>query len=445
MLRKGVLSLLAASILAWSAPVRADYEPQNNLVELGLFLGILIPSADHQLLDERRTHQPFQDVAFDFGLRAAYLPLSFLGAEFEGAVMPTLTADDKSALLYHIRLHAILQYPARLTPFVLLGGGWMGLSSSDSALGKDADWYPHWGLGLKFFPKDRIGLRLDFRHIIGASKPIASPSGTTYDGRASHFEVLFGLSYVLGRKEKEQPKDSDGDGIVDEKDKCPNEAGDPPDGCPKPKDSDGDGIVDAEDKCPSQAGEPPDGCPKPKDSDGDGIVDAKDKCPNEAGKPPDGCPVKDSDGDGIFDDKDKCPKEPETKNGYQDDDGCPDEIPAAVQKFTGAIKGITFDVNKATIRKTSFKVLDEAVKVLTEYSALRVKVRGHTDNTGKREKNMTLSENRAKAVVDYLIGKGIAADRLTHEGLGPDEPVADNKTAKGKAENRRIEFKLVTD
>ncbi len=445
MFRKGIASLLAAALLAWATPSRADYEPQNNLVELGMFAGLLIPSKSHQLLDEHYTHQAFKDVAFDFGLRVAYLPLSFLGVEAEGAVMPTLTADDKSALLYHIRMHALLQYPARFTPFVLLGFGWMGINSQAAALGRDVDWYPHWGLGAKFFPKERIALRLDFRHIIGASKPEVASTGTTYDGRASHFEVLFGVSYVLGRKEKEQPKDSDGDGIVDAKDKCPNEPGDPPDGCPKPKDSDGDGIIDEKDKCPNEAGEPPDGCPKPKDSDGDGIVDDKDKCPNEPGKPPDGCPIKDSDGDGIMDDKDKCPKEPETKNGYQDDDGCPDELPSAVKKFTGAIKGITFDVNKATIRKPSFKTLDEAVKVLTEYGDLRLKVRGHTDNTGKREKNMKLSEDRAKAVVDYMIQKGIAADRLSHEGLGPDEPVADNKTAKGKAENRRIEFKIVTE
>ncbi len=97
------------------------------------------------------------------------------------------------------------------------------------------------------------------------------------------------------------------------------------------KDSDGDGVMDNDDKCPDVKGEAPDGCP-PKDSDGDGVADSKDKCPNEKGEPPDGCPsTRDSDGDGIIDSKDKCPNEPETKNGFEDDDGCPDELPAQVK------------------------------------------------------------------------------------------------------------------
>jgi OOP family OmpA-OmpF porin len=89
----------------------------------------------------------------------------------------------------------------------------------------------------------------------------------------------------------------------------------------------------------------PDGCPA-KDTDGDGFLDPDDKCPEEKGVAPDGCPDQDPDQDGILGDKDKCPKEPETKNGYQDEDGGPDEVPEEVKKFTGVIQGIS-STNKA--------------------------------------------------------------------------------------------------
>jgi outer membrane protein OmpA-like peptidoglycan-associated protein len=430
--------LLALGALAGAPAQAASYKPRSHLVELGLFLGGFVPSRDHQLYDEHYRQQPFQRAAFDFGLRAAYLPLSFLGAELEGAVMPTLTANDDSALLYHVRAHALVQYPARLAPFALFGAGWLGVSSSSAALGRDADFYPHWGAGLKLHVSERLGLRLDGRHIIGADKSKA--------GRVAHLEFLLGVSYLIGRSlEPPKPRDTDLDAIPDAEDRCPGEAGEPPTGCPRPKDEDGDGIADDKDRCPSEAGEPPDGCPKPKDEDADGITDDKDKCPKEPGKAPDGCPIRDSDGDGILDDKDKCPKEAETKNGFEDEDGCPDQLPEAVKKFAGAIKGITFEPGKATIRKRSFAVLDEAVRVLNEHQSLRLKVRGHTDDRGKAEKNKALSGARARAVAEYLTRQGVAADRLTHEGLGAEEPTVSNKTAKGRAANRRIEFKIVVD
>jgi len=140
---------------------------------------------------------------------------------------------------------------------------------------------------------------------------------------------------------------------------------------------------------------------------------------------------------------DKCPDALETKNGFQDDDGCPDELPATVAKFTGAIGGINFAPGKATLTKDSSKALDGAVTVLTEFPALRLEIVGHTDDAGARETNVKLSGERAEAVKAYLTGKGIEAARLTTRGAGPDEPVADNKTKAGQAKNRRIEFKLL--
>src|SRR5205085_5254393 len=137
-----------------------------------------------------------------------------------------------------------------------------------------------------------------------------------------------------------------------------------------------------------------------KDTDKDGIADEKDKCP-EAAEDKDGfddvagCRDPDNDKDGVVDEKDKWPAEAETKNGYQDDDGCPDEVPATVKKFTGVMKGINFRRNSADIKASSFPLLKEAVKVFRDYPALRVEISGHTSNEGRREFNMKLSKKRA--------------------------------------------------
>ena len=133
-----------------------------------------------------------------------------------------------------------------------------------------------------------------------------------------------------------------------------------------------------------------------------------------------------------------------TKNGFQDGDGCPDEVPDKVKAFMGVIKGIEFDTGKATIRAASRPTLDEAAAVLKEYPKVRVLITGHTDNAGSRDLNMTLSADRAGAVKSYLVSKGVDAGRIETRGAGPDNPIADNKTAAGKQKNRRIEFKLLT-
>lgn len=184
--------------------------------------------------------------------------------------------------------------------------------------------------------------------------------------------------------------------------------------------------------------------PLPKDSDGDGFADGDDKCPNQAGIAPDGCPDPDPDKDGVIGPNDKCPTEAETANGYQDADGCPDEIPAEVKKFTGVIQGIEFDTGKATIRPKSKPVLDEALKVLRDNPDVRIEVSGHTDDVGDAKKNVELSQKRADAVKEYFVSQGVDAARITTRGAGPDQPIADNKTAEGKQKNRRIEFKLLT-
>jgi OmpA-OmpF porin, OOP family len=264
-----------------------------------------------------------------------------------------------------------------------------------------------------------------------------------------HFFHSLGIAGTIGKKKEmapppppvvvEVPKDSDGDGIFDKDDACPTNAGTAKyNGCPVP-DTDKDGINDEEDKCINQPGTAKyNGCPIP-DSDGDGINDEEDKCVNQAGVARyQGCPIPDGDGDGINDEEDKCPTEP----GVASNQGCPEIKPDVIQKVNYAAKNIFFATGSAKLLAKSNKSLNEVAKIMTENPTLKLDVEGHTDNTGKTDKNLSLSESRAAAVKAYLVSKGIDESRLASAGYGQDQPVADNKTAAGRAKNRRVELKL---
>ncbi|GHT18691.1 hypothetical protein FACS189429_5550 [Bacteroidia bacterium] len=240
------------------------------------------------------------------------------------------------------------------------------------------------------------------------------------------------------------PLDSDGDGTPDYLDKCPDtprEAMGTTDenGCPK--DTDGDGVLDYLDKCPdTPAGATVDANGCSKDTDGDGVPDYLDKCPNTPKAAygqvdENGCP-KDTDGDGIADYLDKCPK----VAGTNANSGCPEVKKEVTQLFQKALRGIQFDTNKATIKKVSFPILNDIVKVMVENPTYKLTVKGHTDSDGNDEHNLQLSKDRAAAVAKYLTDNGIDTNRIVAEGYGETQPVADNKTSKGKALNRRVEF-----
>jgi outer membrane protein OmpA-like peptidoglycan-associated protein len=231
----------------------------------------------------------------------------------------------------------------------------------------------------------------------------------------------------------EAPKDTDGDGIFDNEDKCPTVAGLKAfDGCP---DTDGDGIQDSEDKCPTIAGiKAFDGC---ADTDGDDVQDSEDECPTVKGLPAlKGCP--DSDSDGVADKNDKCIDKP----GPVDNDGCPRVSEVVTKKLNFAAQGIQFEVGKDIIRPISFKQLDEVVKILNEYGDYTLIIDGHTDNTGKADKNQTLSEKRADAVKNYFIKKGINASRMIATGYGDTKPLVENNSVTNKAKNRRVELNM---
>ena len=223
------------------------------------------------------------------------------------------------------------------------------------------------------------------------------------------------------------PPDGDGDGFTDANDQCPTEKG-TLNGCP---DTDNDGVADKDDKCPTEKGTL-NGCP---DTDNDGVADKDDQCPTEKGTL-NGCP--DTDGDGVADKDDQCPGEA----GIAANNGCPELKQEVKEQIAFAAKNIQFQFGSYNILKKSHKALDAVVLVLKENPLLKLNIAAHADNAGIPERNMQLSEKRAKAVADYFQSKGIAADRITYKGFGDTQPIADNKTAKGKAINRRVEMKV---
>jgi outer membrane protein OmpA-like peptidoglycan-associated protein len=204
----------------------------------------------------------------------------------------------------------------------------------------------------------------------------------------------------------------------------------------KELDTDKDGIVDSKDTCPTVAGIASfAGCP---DTDGDGVKDSEDVCPKVAGLTAfAGCP--DTDGDGVPDTKDKCP----TVAGVAEDKGCPKVDEAIMKKAEKSAKGVYFETAKDVIKKESIDDMDVLASILKADESLDCIIEGHTDNAGKPENNLVLSQKRADACKVYLVNKGIAYERLTAKGFGDTVPVDDNKTTVGKAKNRRVEFKLI--
>lgn len=289
--------------------------------------------------------------------------------------------------------------------------------------------------------------------------------------------LLLGVAWGAGAP----PKDSDGDGVVDKKDRCPGTpagATVDPKGCPS--DTDGDGVFDGLDACPdTPKGWPVDAKGCPTDADGDGVADGADACPgtprgatvDAKGCPQDsdqdgvydgldrcpgtprgvkvdasGCPL-DSDGDGVNDAADRCPNTP--RGVGVDASGCPLPPPPPPRKTaalftetkkTLVLEGVTFETASAKLTPDSQRILDRVAESLVEWTEIRVEVGGHTDDRGAAAFNQKLSESRANAVRDYLASRGVDRSRMTAKGFGEASPVADNKTEAGRKQNRRVEL-----
>jgi len=246
--------------------------------------------------------------------------------------------------------------------------------------------------------------------------------------------------------------DSDGDGILDDVDQCPNDPEDfdgfqDEDGCPD-LDNDGDGILDVNDGCPNDPEdidgfEDEDGCPDP-DNDGDGILDVDDQCPNEPGTlENNGCPDPDRDGDGVPDRIDNCPDEPGTVENH----GCQEaQLVVIGAGRLEILEKVYFRTGSHKLQKRSFALLDNVAKVMNAHPEIElIRVEGHSDSTGSLKFNMRLSKNRANTVVRYLVGRGkVTKERLISEGFGPTRPlVPDAKSKEELAQNRRVEFHIV--
>jgi outer membrane protein OmpA-like peptidoglycan-associated protein len=255
-------------------------------------------------------------------------------------------------------------------------------------------------------------------------------------------------------------RDTDNDGVIDARDACPATlAGAAIDGrgCAI-GDNDGDGVMNTQDRCPnSTIGDRVDamGCtiviPKQavdNDADLDGVPDARDKCPaTEAGVRADayGCPIvlpkpavdPDSDNDGVPDSRDKCPAT--AAGASADASGCTILFKNAERTVT--LRGVNFASGRDELTPTSFAVLDDVARQLIEAPTVRIEVVGHTDATGGRTRNIRLSLARAEAVRAYLIMQGVPSERVVARGFGPDQPIANNGTAGGRAMNRRVELR----
>ena len=301
-------------------------------------------------------------------------------------------------------------------PSLQAGGGY-------TFLGKDSFGHVNLGVGLTFWFTEQVGLQLQstYKHSFD-------------DNRVADLDVPTHIQHFAGISFKFGGKDTDGDRIYDKDDACPEVAGLPEfKGCP---DNDKDGIQNSEDACPDEAGTKElNGCP---DNDGDGIINSEDSCPEEKGtKMMNGCP--DADGDGVADKDDKCP----TVAGTVANNGCPEVSDDAIKKLNAYAKTILFDTGKFSFQKQTFPVLEAITAILKEYPTAKFSIEGHTDNVGKADFNQKLSDGRANAVKQYLIDNGIDPFRLTSKGFGMDNPIDTNKTAKGRANNRRVEVKLV--
>ena len=449
------ISLASLALVAAVGSVQAQDENSKWAIGFGI-----------NAVDIRTPHQ-FGDFLKDWGgtkdlnILPAVTKLSvarYIGAGFSAEIEGSLNkikegfdgySEDKS--FWNANLQA--KYALRrlfttesgwFDPYIKVGGGYTAYESRFDD--KEGGFKALAGGGINFWFTDHLGVNLQTGYHHGFQK-----NGTDYFQHSAGIVIKFGSKdtdkdgipdnkdacpEVAGLKEFNGCPDTDGDGIPDKDDACPQVKGLKEfNGCP---DTDGDGIPDKDDACPEVAGPKQfNGCP---DTDGDGIPDKDDKCPDVAGPAENaGCPWPDTDGDGVLDKDDLCPE----VAGPASNKGCPEPDENEQKQLNQYAKTILFDTGKATIKFQSAEVLNQIINVLKKYPNSRFRIEGHTDSVGKKAKNMILSQNRADAVKVYLIQGGIDAGRLESQGFGPEKPIASNKNKKGRELNRRVEINLI--
>jgi len=329
----------------------------------------------------------------------------------------------------------------KFEPIALLGGGYTTINSKGAGTFNA-------GLGLNYWFTDVVGVNIQsiykhnfddvnvlqhFQHSFGV---VIKFGGTDSDGDGI-FDKDDMCPDIFGLEEFNGCPDTDGDGIIDSEDACPDKAGTANmNGCP---DFDNDGVADNKDNCPNVVGpDANEGCPWP-DTDGDSVLDKDDKCINVAGSAANGgCPWPDTDGDGVLDKDDNCISEA----GLASNNGCP-LLPNSVKEVLNSYaKTITFDSSRTTIKDASANILNNIIAILNDYPNAKFNIEGHTDSTGPEGLNQKLSEGRAKAVLNYLTSNGIDASRLNAKGYGESRPIQSNNISSGRRANRRVEINL---
>ncbi|HET9040839.1 MAG TPA: OmpA family protein [Gemmatimonadales bacterium] len=385
----------ALALLATVAVVSEASAQEKGAFEVGLFPQISY--FDRSLIISQGRAGP--------GARLGYFFTDHLAIEGEGAWVPAEGRDGSD--VSYITLRGKLAYNVMSGEHVgfVFGAGYVQSLYKRDYDFSDAGATGSVGvrLGLGDVTSIRIDTYLDY---------IPSPDNGASDNL--NWGIQPGLSFMLGGQRG--VRDRDGDGVPDGVDECKDTpTGDKVDakGCTI-KDGDGDGVLDDVDQC--------------KDTPAGDKVDAK------------GCSLpKDADGDGVNDDKDRCPNTP--AGVKVDEEGC--QVLFEPTRKTLILEGVNFETGKADLTPESQVILDAVASSLVANEEIKVRVGGHTDNTGSAALNKRLSAARAESVRQYLISKGVATDRLTAAGYGPSKPVASNKTAAGRAQNRRVELTRV--
>lgn len=323
-----------------------------------------------------------------------------------------LKALDKKdyALALGSDLRAMLAGSDRLGLFAL---GGLGIVYEDFVNAEEISPYLNLGIGA-LAGWSRFQFRLEGRYLAIFNDRHYPTESVIYEPRVNlGFQVSFGRAAV-------RFVDSDGDGVTDDRDACPGT----PRGTP----------VDAN------------GCPLSLDDDNDGVPNDRDACP---GTPPGtlvdhvGCPVAipvinpDSDNDGVPDSADLCPNTPP---GFKvDATGC-----IVKEQTVIVLNNVAFEFDSSKLTHEARLVLDNVVAGLSAQPSVSVEIAGHTDSLGTQAYNLQLSQARAASVRNFLVSRGIDGSRLRSEGYGEFNPIDDNNTEEGRARNRRVEFKILT-
>jgi len=440
---------MIASLAPFVGLPAAGADFPNLAPYLGIHGGASVRLREWDLGDKRNT--PSDDAEAILGLRLGLELVWRFAAEIEVGGLPEVTRDDGDKVTvttkgtvtaYDFQLLYRLM-AGRWSPVVEAGGG--AYHSISQSAGREMDPRGHVGVGLRALASDWLAVRVDVRDVFADGPDQAGAHNVEVTAGFDFFrfehkwpprdrdsdgipDVRDACPDVTGMSSAGGCFDGDGDGIVHDKDACPDEVGPAgTGGCP---DADGDGTADRDDACPEAAGAASlKGC---ADGDGDGVSDADDRCPQHAGVAAlAGCP--DRDGDRVPDAEDRCPEMP----GKAEQQGC--LLEAAEKLLTGTIAGIRFAGGSATMHKDSQVLLDETARVLQEYRGVRLRIEGHADDGAGKKDNMRLSQARAEAVRDYLIGKGVDGGRLVAIGHGDTRPLPDKPKGGGPAD-RRIEF-----